>query len=152
MKMRNVAFSLILVVGIAFSLIQGQAWGWGGVTDPYEVNPKAHGTQYSGPLSVYLEPVGNNSVHMYFLVSLSHKKDSYFYSWDVGPVDYTQQSLLEAFHTFIETKLIPDICTVSPCPTFDDGRVALKSITDNFYYSWVPGTFFIADIVIAVKQ
>ena len=57
MKTRNVVFSLILVAGIALSLIQGQAWGWGGVENPYGVDPRAAGIRYSGPLTVYLECV-----------------------------------------------------------------------------------------------
>jgi len=165
MKMRNVAFSVILMVAIAFSLIQGEAWGWGGVENPYGVNPTAAGTQYSGPLTVYLQcvpildkkgsvinPCRPDVIHMYFFVRLSQGNNFYHYSYDAGVVSYDQQSLLDAFHTFIKMKLIPDICKISPCPTFENGGVALKSITNNVLGFDLEPYYFIADIVIAVKQ
>ena len=165
MKTRNVVFGLILLVGIVLSLFQGEAWGWGGVENPYGVDPRAAGIRYSGPLTVYLQCVpvldkkGNvinpcraDVYHMYFFVRLTDGKNWYHYSYDVGEVPHENLAELDALHAFIETNLIPDICTTSPCPTFADGRVALKSVTNNFYYFDWPPYYFIADIVIAVKQ
>ncbi len=165
MKMRNMVFSLILVVGIALFLIQGQAWGFGGVENPFGINPKAAGIQYSGPLTIHFQcvpvldkkgnvinPCSPDVNHMYFFVRLIEGKNSYFYSYDAGVVPFDNQSMLDAFHTFIETKLIPDICSISPCPTFANGGVALKSVTNNFFDLDFPPGYFIADIVIAVKQ
>jgi len=164
MKMRNVVFSLILVVGIALSLFLGQAWGWGGVTNPYGVDPTAAGTKYSGPLTIYFEcvplldkkgnvinPCSADVYHLYFFVRLNQGNNFYDYSYDAGVVPHENLAEINAFRDFIEKKLIPDICTISPCPSFANGRVALQSVTNNYYYFDLEPYYFIADIVIAVK-
>jgi hypothetical protein len=166
MKKKERAFGLVLITGIIFLLVQGQAWGFADVPNPYGVDPKASGTQYSGPLTVYLECVpildkkGNvieacdpDSIHLYFFVRLTDsKKIPYFYSYDAGIVAWEHDSLLKAFHDFIEMKLIPNICSTSPLPTFENGRVGLKSFTNNFVNTVIPPYYLIADIVIAVQQ
>jgi hypothetical protein len=166
MKKKQGVMSLVVMSGIILLLIQGQALGFSGETNPYGIDPKATGTQYSGPLTVYLECVpildkkgdviaacDNDYIHMYFFVRLSdNKKNPYFCSYDAGIVEWTQPALLDAFHKFIEIKFIPDICSTSPLPTFDNGRVALKSLTNQFPNTAILPYYFIADIVIAVQQ
>jgi hypothetical protein len=155
-----VVMSLITVL-----LVQSQLWGYGGVGNPFEISPNAAGTKYSGPLTIYFEcvpildrkgnvinPCDPNVNHMYFFVRLNQGGNYYHYSYDAGVVPYDNASMLAAFRAFIETKLIPDVCTTSPCPTFENGGVALKQ-TSNVYYNldFSPG-YLIADIVIAVQQ
>lgn len=153
MKMRNVVFSLILVVGLALTLIEGQAWGWGGVENPYDLQPKAKGTQYEGTLTIYFEWTDDPFInHMYFFVRLEHHKKLYFYSYDAGLVPHESQAELEAFHEFIEATFIQEICTTSSCPSFANGRVALRSLTESFYNLDFEPSYFIADIEIAVKK
>jgi hypothetical protein len=164
MKKSKVTLGLILMALMAAFLVQPQLWGYGGVENPFGINPNAPGTKYSGPLTIYFQcvpildrkgnvinPCNPNVNHMYFFVRLNQGSNYYHYSYDAGVVPYDNASMLAAFHEFIETKLIPDLGGASAWQTFDNGGVALKSVANGFYdLDFSPG-YFIADIVIAVQ-
>jgi hypothetical protein len=160
--MKNIreTLSLVLMAVIAVFLLQAQVWGAAGEENQYELNPNAAGTKYSGPLTVYFECVLNENTgqcsdevsHVYFFVRLNQGMRYNIYSYDAGELQNGYDYWVPAFHTFIEKRFIPDICTAD-CPTFADGRVALKSVTNNIpLQNGVDPSCFIADIVIAVQQ
>jgi hypothetical protein len=167
MNRGNRAFALTVVAIIAVFLLQSNLWGAAGQENPYELNPNASGTKYSGPLTVFfsegtLDNIGNcieGSSYVYFFVRLNKGMRYYTYAYDAGNLCNGYEFWVPAFQTFIEETLIPDICTTdsSLCPTFDNGRVALKSLTNNYeriYYDDEDNFMgcFIADIVIAVME
>ena len=157
------AFGLTFVAIIAVFLMQSNLWGAAGQENPYELNPNASGTKYSGPLTVFFSEgtfsgdCGEGSSNVYFFVRLNQGMRYYTYAYDAGTLCNGYEFWVLAFQTFIEESLILDICTTSSCPTFDNGSVALKSLTNNYerIYDDMEDNFmgcFIADIVIAVKE
>ena len=150
---KRIRMSLVLAIAVlALLFTASHVLGYAGVGDVYGVDSKAKGDEYSGTLAIYLEETSSKVFDMYFIVRLSHKKNWYSFSSVVSGVGDTSQELREAFNEFIENTLIVEICPTEPRPSFDNGGVALKAITDQFFDTGYTPYYFIADIVIAVQQ
>jgi hypothetical protein len=152
MKKAKKLFIVISLAAIALFLATSQAWALGGEPNPYGVDKKAAGDKYSGTVTIYFEETEVNNVYnMYFFARMSFKKNWYHFSYVIEAVPYELLPMLNAFHEFIEETLIEEICQADLCPSFENGRVALKDVSDQFYsFDYAPA-YFIGDIVIAVQ-
>jgi hypothetical protein len=165
MNKKKRAFSVVVMAFIALFLAQSQAWSYGGVENPFGINPNAEGTKYSGTLTIHFQcvpildrkgnvinPCDPDVNHMYFFARFNQGLNYYYYSYDAGVVPYDNASMLAAFREFIEMTLVSEVCTTTPCPSFENGGVGLKSVSNGFSDTSVIPGYFIGDIVIAVKQ
>jgi hypothetical protein len=164
MSKKKAAYSVVVMALVTLFLAQPQVLGFGGVENPFGINPNAQGTKYSGPLTIHFQcvpildrkgkvvnPCDPSVNHMYLFARLNQGVNYYYYSYDAGVVPYDNASMLAAFHDFIEATLIPEVCTTTPCPSFENEGVALKSVANAFSDTSVSPGYFIGDIVIAIK-
>ena len=163
MNKGNRAFALTVVAIIAVFLMQSNLWGAAGQENHYQTEPNASGTKYAGPLAAHFvfSHAGFDEYNVpidyygtYFFVRLSKGNSYYVYSYYAGVLQEGYEYWVPAFWEFIDDTLLQDprVCAAEPCPTFENGRAALKAVKDPVYnVGGSDPSFFIADIEIVVK-
>jgi hypothetical protein len=155
------ALACVFCVGqAAFALIGSQAGESGG---GIIVSPKAHGTRYEGPLTIYytnpvqeyIEGVLFTFVDMNFFLRLENKSTLNAFSGKSLHVDYLNIPIQqEAITVFIQNTVIPILYPeYDPKPDFLLKSVDLKVEDDGGSGTCCNGMYFtIMDVVIAVQD